>query len=87
MVTGTRQGPRTRGFWWQDLILAADVVYFEEQDPLVDALKELRDGRFGDRMWTFSGADTGSRRGWLLRFCDFFASGTIAIHSHCCSFC
>ncbi|CAJ1442356.1 unnamed protein product [Effrenium voratum] len=24
-----------------DIILAADVVYFEEQDPLVDALKEL----------------------------------------------
>ena len=24
----------------EDVILAADVVYFEEQDPLVDALKE-----------------------------------------------
>ena len=26
--------------FFEDVILAADVVYFEEQDPLVDALKE-----------------------------------------------
>ena len=37
----------------QDFILAADVVYFEEQDPLVDALKERETKRTMGFQWVF----------------------------------